>query len=81
MDGRTTFMIAHRLSTIRRPDRILVLDEGRIVETGSPSELLARDGLYRKLWEAQSGGDRESSNGGPPAGASELVPLVREVGS
>jgi ABC-type multidrug transport system fused ATPase/permease subunit len=81
MDGRTTFMIAHRLSTIRRPDRILVLDHGRIVEMGSPSELLARDGLYRKLWEAQSGGDPASSNGGPPAGASELVPLAREVGS
>jgi ABC-type multidrug transport system fused ATPase/permease subunit len=81
MDGRTTFMIAHRLSTIRRPDRILVLDHGRIVEMGSPSELLARDGLYRKLWEAQSGGDPASSNGGPPAGSSELVPLVREVGS
>jgi ABC-type multidrug transport system fused ATPase/permease subunit len=55
MAGRTTFMIAHRLSTIRSPDVILVLDGGRLVERGTPDELLARRGLYRQLWEIQSG--------------------------
>jgi ABC-type multidrug transport system ATPase subunit len=54
MSGRTTFVIAHRLSTIRRPDRILVVDGGRIVEQGSVTELLALGGLYARLWETQT---------------------------
>jgi ATP-binding cassette, subfamily B, bacterial MsbA len=53
--GRTTFVIAHRLATIRRADRILVLDRGRIVEQGTHVELLAREGLYRELYELQFG--------------------------
>ncbi|MDX1578708.1 MAG: ABC transporter ATP-binding protein, partial [Gemmatimonadota bacterium] len=55
MVGRTTFMIAHRLSTIRNPDLILVMDGGRIVERGTLDELLAADGLFRQLWEIQTG--------------------------
>jgi ATP-binding cassette, subfamily B, bacterial len=54
MKGRTTIMIAHRLSTIRHVDRIVVLDEGRIVEQGTHKELLEREGLYRQLWETQA---------------------------
>jgi subfamily B ATP-binding cassette protein MsbA len=53
MRGRTTFVIAHRLSTVMNADRILVLDNGRIVESGTHSQLFARNGLYRKLCEAQ----------------------------
>jgi ATP-binding cassette, subfamily B, bacterial len=56
MAGRTTIVIAHRLSTIAELDRIVVLDEGAVVEDGSHSELLAADGLYARLWQHQSGG-------------------------
>jgi ABC-type multidrug transport system fused ATPase/permease subunit len=56
MRGRTSFIIAHRLSTIRDADTVLVVDDGRIVERGSPKELLAREGYYRKLYETQLGG-------------------------
>ncbi|UCH36174.1 MAG: ABC transporter ATP-binding protein [Armatimonadota bacterium] len=53
MKGRTTFIIAHRLPTVRNADRILVLDEGRIVEHGSHDELVSRGGLYGRLYEMQ----------------------------
>jgi ABC-type multidrug transport system fused ATPase/permease subunit len=53
--GRTTLVIAHRLSTVRDADRIVVLDEGRIIETGSHATLLARGGLYAHLVSRQLG--------------------------
>ncbi|MEO6801477.1 MAG: ABC transporter ATP-binding protein [Rhodanobacter sp.] len=56
MQGKTVIAIAHRLSTIARMDRLVVLDKGVIVETGTHSELIAHDGLYARLWKRQTGG-------------------------
>ena len=56
MQGKTVIAIAHRLSTIAALDRLIVLDQGRIVEEGSHAELLERGGLYARLWARQSGG-------------------------
>ena len=56
MDGKTVIAIAHRLSTIAAMDRLINLDEGRVVEQGSHQELLAQHGIYAKLWAHQTGG-------------------------
>ncbi|AWL13072.1 putative ABC transporter ATP-binding protein [Saliniradius amylolyticus] len=56
MDDKTVLAIAHRLSTIAKMDRLVVLDQGRIVESGTHQELLARKGIYARLWAHQTGG-------------------------
>ena len=55
MSGRTTIVIAHRLATVLRADRIVVLDQGRIVDIGPHEELVARGGLYARLAAMQFG--------------------------
>jgi len=56
MKGRTSIIIAHRLSTIMSADTIVVLDKGRIVQSGKHNQLIKQEGLYRKLWNLQKGG-------------------------
>lgn len=56
MENRTSIVIAHRLSTIAKLDRIIVLDDGKVVEDGTHTQLLAAGGIYAKLWSHQSGG-------------------------
>ncbi len=56
MEGKTVIAIAHRLSTIAAMDRLIVLDEGHVIEQGDHTTLLAQGGLYARLWAHQSGG-------------------------
>ena len=56
MQGKTVIAIAHRLSTIAEMDRIIVMDQGRIIEEGTHAELLERGGMFARLWARQSGG-------------------------
>ena len=56
MQGKTVIAIAHRLSTIAAMDRLIVMDQGRILEQGTHAELLAKNGIYARLWQHQSGG-------------------------
>ena len=72
MEGRTALVVAHRLSTVARMDQLVVLDHGRIVEKGTHQELLCLDGTYAKLWQHQSGGFLDDTEGAaPPAATGE----------
>jgi len=74
MEGKTVVAIAHRLSTIAAMDRLVVMDQGRIVEEGDHASLLAQGGLYARLWAHQSGGflgeevDEDEAAGATAAG-------------
>ena len=56
MQGKTVIAIAHRLSTIAQMDRIIVMDQGRVIEDGTHNSLLDQNGQYAKFWARQSGG-------------------------
>jgi ATP-binding cassette subfamily B multidrug efflux pump len=56
MEGKTVIAIAHRLSTIAILDRLVIMDEGKIIESGTHEELLRQGGVYAALWHRQSGG-------------------------
>ena len=74
-EGRTALVIAHRLSTIRAVDRIVVFPKGRVVEAGTHDELLAKNGVYAKLYRLQVGARRE------PRSAKGTAVVFRYVGA
>ncbi|MFZ7096963.1 ABC transporter ATP-binding protein [Luteimonas dalianensis] len=80
MEGKTVIAIAHRLSTIAAMDRLIVMDEGRIVEHGRHEELVGGDGIYAQLWRRQSGGFIDCDEASPEvASASSASPVSSEA--
>ena len=68
---RTTIVIAHRLSTVAHADRVVVLEHGRVHQMGTPAELLARPGLYQRLWRIQTSVEADAADSPPPATSDE----------
>jgi ATP-binding cassette subfamily B multidrug efflux pump len=78
MEGKTVIAIAHRLSTVARMDRLIVLEQGRIVESGTHAELLRRGGHYEMLWRHQSGGFLANALPGEDSASDEHEPRARQ---
>jgi len=74
--GRTTIVIAHRLSTVLKADRILVMEQGRIVQQGTHDELMSMGGLYRRLYEVQFRDIPEANGNAAAAPAGTTLPIV-----
>lgn len=76
--GRTSFVVAHRLSTVRDADRIVVMQQGRVAETGSHDELMARGGLYAWMWRVQARDDARQQRPAAASGAFSPAPLAAD---